>query len=561
MAEPQQGTLDALAQRFERLAERLMGGAAPVVEPCDDALSRLSSALESLEAACDRGEFNLCSGSGASPGLPEIRLPSPSGESSVSSETERFGELADGARLSASILACAPQSIITVDIDGRITLFSPGAEAMLGYRAAEMLGRNTLALHDPEEVRARARELSRELGVAVEADFSVFVAKPRISGRPDEREWTYVRRDGERITVLLSVTTLRNAHGQIDGYLGVASDITERTLALAEISRMAHHDQLTRLPNRRLFHDRMQMAIGHARRESAHLALMLIDLDGFKPVNDRLGHPVGDLLLKAVAKRMQGALRESDTLARVGGDEFAVILPRVNRSDDALFVAEKIRREIDIPFELAGGYPVSISCSIGIALYPEHGRDEKRLAKNADEAMYIAKAHGGNCTRLSSRASAIAPEARPSEPLLLKLVWEKEYQCGEVAIDQTRHEIFGRANELIQSLQSGQYDARQLHTALDAFIACMARNLASEETVLAQHRYSALAEHALLHQKLVGRSVELFHRLAEVPTSELVSFLAQDVVLGHLLREDRLFSLVFGHSVPVDVADAVGDEC
>ena len=545
VSEPRPGALDDLAWRLERLVARQAGRAAPPAERPDDVLARLSAAVETLEVAC--GER----------GLRELREP---GESVDSLKSGTLVELAVGARLSASILACAPQSIITADLDGRITLFSPGAEAMLGYRAAEMLGRKTLLLHDAEEVRARARELSRELGVAVPADFSVFVARTRASGRPEEREWTYIREDGTRITVLLSVTTLRDAHGRIDGYLGVASDITERTLALAEISRMAHHDQLTRLPNRRLFHDRMQVAISHARRETGRLALMLIDLDGFKPVNDRLGHPVGDLLLKAVAKRMQGALRESDTLARVGGDEFAVILPRVESSDDALVVAEKIRREIDVPFELAGGYPVSISCSIGIAVYPEHGREEKRLAKNADEAMYIAKAHGGNCTRLSNRAPAIVRQPPPGEPLLLTLVWEKEHQCGEPAIDQTRHEIFGRANELIQSLQSEQYDARQLHAVLDAFIACLARNLASEEAVLAQHHYSALAEHALLHQRLVGRSVELFHRLGDVPTSELVSFLAQEIVVGHLLREDRLFSLVFGHGVPVDVAEAVSDE-
>jgi diguanylate cyclase (GGDEF)-like protein/hemerythrin-like metal-binding protein len=551
MSEPRQGTLDDLARRLERLVARRAGGDAMPAERRGDALARLNAALEALEAL--EGLEATC-GENALREFDAFRGADDPGKSKT------LLKLAEGARLSASILACAPQSIIVADLDGRIALFSPGAEAMLGYRAAEMLGASTLLLHDPEEVRARARELSRELGVAVPADFSVFVTKTRASGRPEEREWTYVRQDGTRITVLLSMTTLRDARGRIDGFLGVASDITERTLALAEISRMAHHDQLTRLPNRRLFHDRMQMAISHARRETGRLALMLIDLDGFKPVNDRLGHAVGDLLLKAVAKRMQGALRESDTLARVGGDEFAVILPRVENSDNALVVAEKIRREIDVPFELAGGYPVSISCSIGIAIYPEHGREEKRLAKHADEAMYIAKAHGGNCTRLSNRAPAIARQAPPSEPLLLKLVWEKEYQCGEPAIDQTRHEIFGRANELIQSLQSEQYDARQLHAALDAFIACVARNLASEEAVLAQHHYSALAEHALLHQKLVGRSVELFHRLGDVPTSELVSFLAQDIVVGHLLREDRLFSLVFGHGVPVDVADAVSDE-
>ena len=452
--------------------------------------------------------------------------------------------LVESRRLSASILACAPLSIIVCDADGRIKVFSPGAEAMLGYRASEMLGQEALAIHDHEEVRVRSRELSRELGYAIDPGFAVFVAKPIASGLPDEHEWTYLCQDGTRITVLLSVTTLRNGFGEIDGYLCIATDITERTLALAEISRMAHHDQLTRIPNRRLFHDRMQMAISHARRENAQLALMLIDLDGFKPVNDRLGHPVGDVLLKAVAKRMQGCLRESDTLARVGGDEFAVILPRVVGAPDALVVAEKIRREINAPFELAGGYPISISCSIGVALYPEHGKDEKRLSKNADEAMYVAKAHGGDCTRLSTRVATAANPAY-SEPLLLRLVWQDDYACGEAMVDQPRQEIFARASELIQTAQSGQYDARQLPAALDAFIAGLAGSLASEEAVLAQHHYGGLAEHALQHQKLVGRAVELCHRVGEVTLGELLAFLAQEVVVRHLLDEDRLYFSLF----------------
>lgn len=464
---------------------------------------------------------------------------------------QRAAALIESGRLSASILACAPLSIIACDCNGLITVFSPGAEAMLGYHASEMLGKQTpMLIHDHDEVSDRASELSRELGVVVSPGFAVFVAHTKISAKPDEREWTYVRKDGSRITVLLAVNTLRNALGEIDGYLGVATDITERTLAVAEISRMAHHDQLTRVPNRRLFHDRMQVAISQARRGGARLALMLIDLDGFKPVNDRLGHPVGDLLLKAVAQRMQGCLRESDTLARVGGDEFAVILPRVGEEQDALVVAEKIRRAINEPFELAGGYPMSISCSVGVAIYPEHGKDEKRLAKNADEAMYLAKANGGNCARLSNRVQCGTGEGSPSAPPMLRLVWEKAYECGESAIDQQRHELFGRANDLIQAAQSGQYDATQLPGALDSFIACLARTFVGEEAILAEHHYSLLADHALLHQRLVGSAVDLCHRLGEVTLGDLVTFLAQEVVVRHLLDEDRLYFPLFSGAQP-----------
>ena len=441
--------------------------------------------------------------------------------------------LHENERINASILARIPQSIITTDVNGLITLFSPGAENMLGYAAEEVVGQQTpLLFHDAEEIRVRAGQLSKDLGIDVKAGFDVMVAVMKVSSKPDEREWTYIRKDGTRITALLTATSLRNAAGETVGFLGVATDITgrkrienelldsvrqqdkqnsllnallktlpvgvfmveapsgkpliandaallllgrgilsaadkdtisqdyeafklpdripypvdelpivlgmqginshvedllvvrpdgterilevmgspvrdgegqvwasvvsfvdisERVQATAEIKRFAYFDHLTRLPNRRLLHDRMQVAITQARRDTARLALLLVDLDKFKPVNDNLGHRVGDLLLKVVARRMQDCLRESDTLARMGGDEFVVILPSIVSEKDALGVAEKIRLALNEPFELEGGYRVSIACSIGVAIFPEHGKDEKRLLKSADDAMYKAK--------------------------------------------------------------------------------------------------------------------------------------------------------------------------
>ena len=199
-------------------------------------------------------------------------------------------------------------------------MFSPGAEAMLGYSAGEMIGKQTpLAFHDLEEVHLRARELSEDVGFRGRGGDSRYSSpRHKLPGLPDEREWTYVRKDGSRLTVLLSVTVFNDARGDIR-CCGVATDVTQRSQVAAEMSRLANFDPLTQLPNRRLFHDRIRMAITQARRENTFLALMMIDLDRFKPVNDHYGHSVGDLLLGAVAARMQKCLRESDTLARVGG--------------------------------------------------------------------------------------------------------------------------------------------------------------------------------------------------------------------------------------------------
>lgn len=158
---------------------------------------------------------------------------------------------------------------------------------------------------------------------------------------------------------------------------------------------LAHHDMLTGLPNRSLFTDRLQQMLAQAKRSITHGALLYFDLDKFKPINDTLGHDVGDLVLKEIAQRLQTAVRESDTIARIGGDEFVVLLPVIETPVDALTVAEKIRLALEQTFEINGNM-INIGCSIGIAIYPEHGADEISLMKNADTAMYLAKQNGRN---------------------------------------------------------------------------------------------------------------------------------------------------------------------
>lgn len=175
--------------------------------------------------------------------------------------------------------------------------------------------------------------------------------------------------------------------------LGWFYDISDRKAMEERVQHLAHYDPLTDLPNRTLLADRLQQALAVAKRDKNHLALMFIDLDEFKPINDTLGHDVGDLMLKEVAQRIQACLRESDTVARVGGDEFIVLLPTMESEQDALGVAEKIRCALKERFELAG-HRLGISSSMGIAIYPEHGCDESQLVKNADTAMYYAKAAG-----------------------------------------------------------------------------------------------------------------------------------------------------------------------
>lgn len=177
------------------------------------------------------------------------------------------------------------------------------------------------------------------------------------------------------------------------------SDITERKQAEEVVRHMAHHDALTGLPNRIMLSDRLEQSFVMSKRNKTHLAIMLLDLDKFKPINDTHGHAVGDLMLQEAAKRMQHCVRESDTVSRLGGDEFVVLLPVIETTHDAMSVAEKIQHALNRPFELAG-HTLAISASIGVSIYPDHGNDETVLIKCADIAMYQAKKSGRNTVML-----------------------------------------------------------------------------------------------------------------------------------------------------------------
>jgi diguanylate cyclase (GGDEF)-like protein/PAS domain S-box-containing protein len=201
-------------------------------------------------------------------------------------------------------------------------------------------------------------------------------------------EATGLRRDGINFPQEISLTSIGGG-----GMVCVVRDITERTYAEEQIKHLAYHDALTNLPNRLLFKDRLTVALSHAHRESARLAVLFLDLDRFKVINDSLGHNIGDQLLQAVAARVQACVRESDTVARLGGDEFTVLLPRLHRSDDAAPVASKIIEAVRYPFHIEGR-EFFITTSIGISLFPEDGTDAESLIKNADTAMYQAKEVG-----------------------------------------------------------------------------------------------------------------------------------------------------------------------
>lgn len=431
------------------------------------------------------------------------------------------GQVANLTAWQQAVLDSTDYSMISTDVDGVIVSFNSTAERLLGYQADEMIGKQTPAIfHDPEEVAVRAKILSHELGRTIEPGFEVFIAKAKID-KVEEREWTYVRKNGSHFPVRLSVTPILGAQGFVSGYLGVAADLTEKKHAQANLKEsearyknlfegasdsiflmygdcftecnpatlkmfgctreqivgkspyqfspeyqpdgrqskekalekitsalkgetpffewqhrrydgtpfdaevslntikiggephllatvrdiserkeaeskleyLAHHDPLTGLINRYSLHRIIEKLIAKDQRSVS--ALMLIDLDKFKEINDTLGHHIGDKILQGLGPLMQNALPlNSAIISRLGGDEFTVYIENISSPEELERIANQLRKAIKHPFEI-DSIKLEVDSSIGIALYPQHGTDSHELLRSADVAMYTAKSNGG----------------------------------------------------------------------------------------------------------------------------------------------------------------------
>ena len=441
--------------------------------------------------------------------------------------------------LQRGIFESAGRAIVLTDATGLIRYFNPAAQQMLGYTWDEVVGRETpLIFHLPEEIEARAAALSVAHGTATSPDFSVFIVGLGAEASHLDADWTFVRKDGSRLPVSLTVSQLKGDGGEIEGYLGIAADISQRRqleqdlriaaiafesqaaimvtdasqcilqvnqafsrltgytaeeaigqrpsmlksgwqdaafyvdmwrelsetghwqgeiwnrrkngeifpewltisgvrdswgklthfvstfsdisnlkVAESEIHHLAFYDPLTAMPNRRLLLNRLEKSCSTSRRSGQHGALLMIDLDHFKTLNDTLGHDVGDRLLVEVAKRLADCIREGDTAARLGGDEFIVMLDNLGRDAEsagvqAEIVAEKIRLELARPYLLQADTEYFRSASVGISLFHGHDKTVDVLLKQADIALYKAKDAGRNTIRFFDCAMQTALDER-----------------------------------------------------------------------------------------------------------------------------------------------------
>ncbi|MBQ0785174.1 MAG: diguanylate cyclase, partial [Amphritea sp.] len=284
-------------------------------------------------------------------------------------------------QLAKTVYENIEEGIIVTNAKAEIVSVNSAFIEITGYQQAEVLGRNPRFLKSGQQDQSFYASMWRQI--------------------IKEGCWKGViwnkKKDDEIIPLWSSISSVKDPSGKIINFVGAISDISTLKAKEEMLEHMAHHDPLTGLPNRLLLDARFELSLQNSARRNSMLAVLFIDLDYFKEINDQYGHKAGDLLLIETAQRLRKLLREEDTISRLGGDEFVILLAEITRKEFALELAQKIKESINQSFTIEDGVELNIDSSIGIALYPDHGRDASSLLSRADHAMYKAKKKGKSC--------------------------------------------------------------------------------------------------------------------------------------------------------------------
>jgi diguanylate cyclase (GGDEF)-like protein/PAS domain S-box-containing protein len=303
-------------------------------------------------------------------------------------------QLRESERLHRYLVDTSPDIIYILDPEGNFTFINERVESLLGFAKNELVGKHySLLVHHDDLEQAKYVFNERRIGKRASRNVELRL-KCKDDGAPRFFETRTLPIEMSSMGIYANADN--ETHKSYLGTYGVARDVTDRKLAEETINFQAYHDLLTKLPNRALLRDRLSLAISQARRDDEMLAVMFLDLDRFKNINDSLGHMIGDELLQQVSTRLKSCLREGDTLARFGGDEFTLLLPKVGeKREDVSAIANKITTTLKDPF-MIDGHELYVSASIGIAMYPQDGNNMEALIKHADVAMYHVKGKGKN---------------------------------------------------------------------------------------------------------------------------------------------------------------------
>ena len=295
----------------------------------------------------------------------------------LGTDITQWRRLGDHSRLTAQMFNASREAMVISDHNNLILSVNDAFTTLTGYTRAEALGQNPRILQSGRHDRAFYRAMWDSI---VENGY----------WRGDI--WDQ-RKDGRCYPKFLAISAFMNERGGIANFSAIFYDVTERKALEAKLDHLAHYDALTGLPNRMLLQDRLEQAIFSSERQKQKFALLFVDLDGFKLINDEMGHGVGDDVLKIVSQRLLALIRSMDTAVRIGGDEFVIVLTDVRNAENAAFVADKVNQSLSDPY-LINGFVLSLSAGIGVSIYPNDERVAHELLRTADEAMYKAKRDG-----------------------------------------------------------------------------------------------------------------------------------------------------------------------
>ncbi len=353
-------------------------------------------------------------------------------------------------KLHRFIVDHSPDFIYVLDQDGKFVYVNDRAKILLGYEKEELVGQHfSMLLYDKDKERFKYFLAERRRGERATRNVEIRLLK---KSNGEERSSQY--HDFENDMIPIELNAMGVYHGENDdeisgdegfkGTYGVARDISERKRAEEIIHFQAYHDQLTKLPNRSLLKDRINVAVMQAKRMDSMVAALFLDLDHFKKINDSLGHSIGDRFLKSMAKRLGSCLREGDTLARFGGDEFVVVLPYADNEANVSLVAEKLLAQLRKPI-MIDEHELFVTGSIGVSIYPNDGESMDDLIKHADMAMYHAKSQGKNCFYYFSEAlNARYANHLSMEQMLRKALSNNEFVLEyQPQVDINNYKIIG----------------------------------------------------------------------------------------------------------------------
>ncbi|MBL8488373.1 MAG: bacteriohemerythrin [Rhodocyclaceae bacterium] len=436
-------------------------------------------------------------------------------QEALAQEIEERRRAEESMRLAGLVYEATSEGMIVTEADGTIITVNPAFTALTGYTPEEAIGRTPRILKSGRHDAAFYAALWRDLASRGEWKGEV---------------WNR-HKDGTLYAELLTINTLYDAAGKAHRRVALFHDITREKQSAEIIFHQANHDRLTGLANRYAFFEELAKELSRARRAGERVALLFMDLNRFKPVNDQYGHEAGDVVLKAVAERWHSCLRATDTLARLGGDEFALVIGGLHAGEEAAGIARKLIHALEPPIPLPGGQAVTVGTSVGVAIYPENAMEMDSLIAAADAAMYRSKAGGhGEIAYSTQVATASGLDAD-------WMVFGDAHLVGVAAIDEQHRALVEMVNEINRSVRTGQGD-ENLRKLIGELVAFTSLHFATERRLMERHGFPDAAAHHKEHEDFELRNRRFAERFEPGDELRLLQ-MTKDWLSAHILGPDK----------------------